>query len=161
MVCQRCHGQPRRRIIGNSFGNLRGTIYFIARRVLLGRGCTLTYFLFRFRPQIDIHVYPAHSAEEGNPVLGIVVTILVGCIFLGVFALFLVYDSRVSKRQIKLLSTATNMYSIVSGLFPKIVKDRMLSITATKGNKPTGIETKRDLITSENAPIAGKLFSVD
>eukprot|EP00977_Amphora_coffeiformis_P007624 scaffold1684_cov214-Amphora_coffeaeformis.AAC.8 len=93
--------------------------------------------------------------KDANTTAAIISSCVAGLIFLGILALFLLYDARVSRRQAKLQETANKMYTIVSGLFPKIVKDRMFSATANaKTTKSTGADSSRALVSFQDAPIA-------
>jgi hypothetical protein len=63
------------------------------------------------------------SYESGNPVLYTTVVVLV---FLFTALVFVIYDWLVSRRQNMIMSTAQRTNAIVSSLFPKNVKQRIL-----------------------------------
>jgi class 3 adenylate cyclase len=90
-----------------------------------GEGCN--YFL---------HVYPSDELYRDYVTkTPIIVTLAVAMIFVFTAVMFLVYDRFVERRQRVVLAKATQSTAIVSSLFPKQVRDRLLQ---TESDKKSG-----------------------
>ena len=62
----------------------------------------------------------------------IIITFAVGMVFVFSIVLFLIYDRLVERRQGLILAKATQSTAIVSSLFPKNVRDRLLEVETGK-----------------------------
>ena len=80
-----------------------------------------------FHCAYDIHIYPSDIVRDtyqtSDPIIYAAVVIL---IFLATTMVFFIYDCAVERRQTKVLATATRTTAVISSLFPKNVKDRIL-----------------------------------
>jgi hypothetical protein len=75
----------------------------------------------------NLHVYPSlEFYDDFNTNTPILMTVAVGLVFLFTAFMFLVYDRLVERRQRLVLLKATQSNAIVSSLFPKNVRDRMM-----------------------------------
>lgn len=75
----------------------------------------------------QIRVYPsARFADDYGTKTPFIVTFCVAAVFLFTVFTFFFYDTLVERRQRLLLQKATQTHKIVSSLFPKNVRDRML-----------------------------------
>ena len=74
-----------------------------------------------------IRIYPSSTMEDSyltsQP---IVITVVVGLIFIVTSAVFVVYDFCVEKRQRVVMSSAVRSNAIVSSLFPSTFRDRLM-----------------------------------
>lgn len=74
-----------------------------------------------------LHIYPTTELEEDYQTnMPIYVSVAVLCVFAFTSLVFLLYDSLVSMRQRRILSAARATSRIVSNLFPKAVRERMI-----------------------------------
>ena len=84
----------------------------------------------------SLHVYPTEEFYEGivthDP---IIITFAVGMVFFFTIILFLFYDRLVERRQRLILAKATQSTAIVSSLFPKQIRDRLLQTGGDKNGK--------------------------
>ena len=81
-----------------------------------------------------VHVYP--STEYYNDHITnqpVIITFAVAMVFVFTTLMFLVYDRLVERRQRLVLAKATQSTAIVSSLFPKNVRDRLLQTDIEKG----------------------------
>jgi class 3 adenylate cyclase len=77
--------------------------------------------------QYDLRVYPSlQFYDEFNTNTPILMTVAVALVFLFTALMFLVYDRLVERRQSLVLRKAEQSNAIVSSLFPKNVRDRMM-----------------------------------
>jgi class 3 adenylate cyclase len=75
----------------------------------------------------DLRVYPSQQFyDEYNTSTPIIMTFAVAMVFLFTALMFLVYDRLVERRQSLVLRKAAQSSAIVSSLFPKNVRDRMM-----------------------------------
>jgi class 3 adenylate cyclase len=80
--------------------------------------------------QYDLRVYPSQEFyDEYNTDTPIIMTFAVAMVFLFTAAMFLVYDRLVERRQRLVLMKAAQSTAIVSSLFPRNVRDRMMEET--------------------------------
>lgn len=106
--------------------------------------CSTLACTLQIQLSVDEDLYLTTDDRDQSLTTAIVSSCAVGLVFLGILVLFAVYDARVSRRQVMLLGTATKLYKIVSGLFPKIVKDRMMSSSATTNGVGDKDKTRTD-----------------
>ena len=86
----------------------------------------------------DLRVYPSQQFyDEYNTTTPIIMTFAVAMVFVFTAVMFLVYDRLVERRQRLVLMKATQSNAIVSSLFPKNVRDRMMQETGgeTQNNR--------------------------
>ena len=86
-----------------------------------------------------VHVYPSEEFY-GDYVTErpIIITFAIAMVFVFTAAMFLVYDRMVERRQVLILAKATQSTAIVSSLFPKQVRDRLMQTeNDTKGGAAT------------------------
>ena len=88
-----------------------------------------------------LHVYPSQIYYQSHMTKdSIVITFSVAMVFLFTIFMFLVYDWLVERRQKLVLAKATQSTAIVSSLFPKNVRDRLLQTdTDNKANPKSTI----------------------
>jgi hypothetical protein len=83
-----------------------------------------------------LRLYPSQVMEDdyttSNPVI---FTIIAVVIFLFTSVLFVCYDQMVEYRQRKVMMTAVRSTTIVSSLFPKVVRDRIMDMGAEEPRK--------------------------
>jgi class 3 adenylate cyclase len=80
--------------------------------------------------QYDLRVYPSQEFyDEYNTSTPIIMTSAVAMVFVFTAFMFLVYDRLVERRQKLVLMKAAQSNAIVSSLFPKNVRDRMMQET--------------------------------
>jgi hypothetical protein len=113
------------------------------------------YCRYRFK------VYPTQAFEEeyetNNPVLHTVIAVSV--LFL-VILLFVVYDCLVQQRQKQMIQTARKSTAIVSSLFPKSVRGRLLDEalqatgTTTRDSETFGFRTRKNSLQSVGSSLA-------
>ena len=86
-----------------------------------------------------LHVYPSQIYYQSHMTKDpIVITFSVAMVFLFTIFMFLIYDWLVERRQKLVLAKATQSTAIVSSLFPKNVRDRLLQTdTDNKANPKT------------------------
>ena len=84
----------------------------------------------------NLHVYPSQTFHDEyvtpQPLL---ITFAVAMVFAFSIIMFLVYDWLVERRQKLVLTKAIQSTAIVSSLFPKNVRDRLLAPGAKEGNQ--------------------------
>jgi class 3 adenylate cyclase len=76
----------------------------------------------------DVHIYPTekyHSSFVTDQPM--IITFSVALVFFFTILMFLVYDRLVERRQTLVLAKATQSTAIVSSLFPRQVRDRLLN----------------------------------
>jgi class 3 adenylate cyclase len=86
----------------------------------------------------DLRVYPSQEFyDEYNTSTPIIMTFAVAMVFVFTAVMFLVYDRLVERRQRLVLRKAAQSSAIVSSLFPKNVRDRMMQETVddTQNNR--------------------------
>lgn len=77
--------------------------------------------------QYKIHVYPSEKFyKDYRTETPLVITFAIVAVFLFTTFMFLVYDRLVERRQKLVLQKATQSTAIVTSLFPKQVRDRLL-----------------------------------
>ena len=75
----------------------------------------------------SIHVYPSQAFYDNhNTSQPLMITAAVAGIFLFTALMFLFYDRLVERRQKIILTKATNSNTILSTLFPKTIRDRLM-----------------------------------
>jgi class 3 adenylate cyclase len=80
-----------------------------------------------------VHVYPSEEFYGDYVTRGpIMITSAVAMVFVFTAAMFLFYDRLVERRQVFILAKATQSTAIVSSLFPKQVRDRLLQTESDK-----------------------------
>ena len=83
----------------------------------------------------SLHVYPSSAFyNEYVDHQPIVITIAVALVFVFTILMFLVYDRLVERRQRLVLAKATQSTAIISSLFPKNVRDRLMNSDSEVGN---------------------------
>mmetsp|Transcript_21372 Transcript_21372/g.50809 ORF Transcript_21372/g.50809 Transcript_21372/m.50809 type:complete len:1202 (-) Transcript_21372:132-3737(-) len=81
-----------------------------------------------------ISVFPSSEMDdEYNTAFPIIITVVIGTIFVFTAAFFLLYDRMVERRQKIVLDTAQRSTAIVSSIFPKQVVGRLMS-SPVQGN---------------------------
>jgi class 3 adenylate cyclase len=88
--------------------------------------------------QYDLRVYPSQQFhDEYNTTTPIIMTFAVAMVFVFTAVMFLMYDRLVERRQSLVLNKAAQSSAIVSSLFPKNVRDRMMQDTGhdTQNNR--------------------------
>lgn len=89
----------------------------------------------------DIHVYPSQKFyDHYRTNLPAVITASIAAVFIFTISVFMFYDYLVERRQEVVLTKATQSTAIVSSLFPKNVRDRLLEIDNGSGHM--GLATK-------------------
>lgn len=79
------------------------------------------------------HVYPTQEyLDHYTTSAPIIISLSVAAVFLFAIAMFFVYDHLVERRQKMVLAKATQSTAIVSSLFPRQVRDRLLAIESDK-----------------------------
>jgi class 3 adenylate cyclase len=95
-----------------------------------------------------VHVYPSEEFY-GDYVTKrpIIVTFAVAMVFVFTAILFLVYDRLVERRQVLILAKATQSTAIVSSLFPKQVRDRLMQTENDRKGGPVALASNHRLKT--------------
>lgn len=103
-----------------------------------------------------VSVYPScQMREQFNSGTPLVYTAAVAVVFLFTIFVFTSYDYLVQRRQNHLVESATKSNAIISSLFPKIVRDRLLDDGVPDGSKSgSKVESSRNLGDAGDAPIA-------
>eukprot|EP00934_Nitzschia_sp_Nitz4_P002739 Nitzschia sp. Nitz4//scaffold111_size72815//56756//60609//NITZ4_005798-RA/size72815-snap-gene-0.111-mRNA-1//-1//CDS//3329533204//2729//frame0 len=107
-------------------------VVFASSNMLPQTGSSLQYCRYRF------HVFGSQGLKNeyvnSEPVIFAVVT---ASVFLFTSIVFLVYDVVVARRQRKVMESANKTSAIVSSLFPRNVRDRLLDDAQRKKTLPT------------------------
>jgi hypothetical protein len=83
----------------------------------------------------QLKVYPTEEADEYySTALPLIITFTVAAVFLVTAGVFYFYDVMVERRQKVVLDTAERSTAIVSSIFPKKVRDKLLSQAPVQGN---------------------------
>ncbi|CAB9496580.1 Receptor-type guanylate cyclase gcy [Seminavis robusta] len=93
--------------------------------------------------QYSIHLYPSQAFyDKYNTDTPLAITCSIAAVFLFTIAMFLLYDRIVERRQQVVLAKATQSTAIVSSLFPKSVRDRLIEAdpATSVGNKTTRLK---------------------
>ncbi|CAB9496686.1 Receptor-type guanylate cyclase gcy [Seminavis robusta] len=110
-------------------------------------GTAVGMALYQDSCPITIRVYPTKefhdSFRTNNPAI---ITVAVACVFVFAMLMFFVYDRLVERRQRLVLKKAEQTSAIVSSLFPKNVRDRMMEET----NKTRKKEEARSMFSNPN-----------
>lgn len=78
--------------------------------------------------QYSLAVYPTVEMEDYyNDIFPLAITCTVAAVFIFTAAVFILYDMMVEKRQRMVLDTAKRSTAIVSSIFPKKVRDQLMS----------------------------------
>jgi class 3 adenylate cyclase len=120
----------------HKFNRFRRTAEFAAGVNDLDDGTSNGIKLMKGDCNYLVHVYPSEEFY-GDYVTErpIIVTFAVAMVFVFTAVLFLVYDRLVERRQVLILAKATQSTAIVSSLFPKQVRDRLMQ---TENNRKGG-----------------------
>ena len=82
----------------------------------------------------SLHVYPSSTFyDEYVNRQPIVITFAIAMVFVFTILMFLVYDRLVERRQRLVLAKATQSTAIISSLFPKNVRDRLMNVDGDGG----------------------------
>lgn len=74
-----------------------------------------------------LHIYPSQDFyDDYNTNMPMIISITVGICFLLLILMFIIYNRVVENRQTKVLDRAVHTTAIVSSLFPKEVRDRLI-----------------------------------
>lgn len=88
---------------------------------------------------VSISVYPTSTFEEKYRSIGpIIMTCLVGAVFISMIASFIAYDNFQRKRNTKVVANAALSNGIVTSLFPSNVRDRLFELR--KGSHERNVE---------------------
>ena len=80
--------------------------------------------------QYSLHLYPSDGMKADFTTMNSLTYTAISCfLFLGLAITFIVYDSKVERRQQKVLSSAVRTSEIVSSLFPTSVQDQLYAYT--------------------------------
>ena len=99
--------------------------------------------------QYTMHTYPSKTMEEAyqtdQPLIFCLVTVV---IFVFTSAVFIMYDILVERRQKKVMKSAMQTGAIVSSLFPKNVRDRLLKEEEANANKDKQVAKAKNSLQS-------------
>ena len=105
---------------------------------------------------ISISIYPSDDFEETfTSQTPLIMTLSVAMVFVFTAFMFLIYDRLVERRQMLVLRKAAQTHAVVSSLFPKNVRDRLLQgDDANQSNKSAAMSGNGSL----NSPAIADLF---
>jgi hypothetical protein len=102
--------------------------------------------------QYNLKIYPTEEGDDYySTALPLIITFTVAAVFLMTATVFYFYDVMVEKRQKVVLDTAERSTAIVSSIFPKKVRDKLLSQAPVQGNA-----TKLRSYANSTAPDLGR-----
>ena len=111
-----------------------------------------------------IDIYPSDTfKDEYTTSLPVLMTTVVAIIFLFTAFIFLIYDRLVARRQNLVMDAAQKTNAIVTSLFPKQVRDRLLSSSATPASesKKTDKKSQQNGFMAPNRRLLGYLEGKD
>ena len=96
----------------------------------------------------SLHVYPSSTFyNEYVDRQPIIITFAVALVFMFTILMFLVYDRLVERRQSLVLAKATQSHAIISSLFPKNVRDRLMNVESETGRSSLSLAPNHRLKT--------------
>jgi class 3 adenylate cyclase len=130
------------------FDHFRRTAEFETGIDVLDDGTSTGVKLIKGDCKYFVHVYPSETFYRHYVTKRpIITTCAIAMVFVFTAAMFLFYDRLVARRQVLILAKATQSTAIVSSLFPKQVRDRLMQTESDRNGGAVALASNNRLKT--------------